>query len=77
MVVWGSKSKSAPYMTAFCFGDELPKASHALTAHLNGETCALPQDSGLAWNEFRSAKESQYFDYSGRGYQYTCIEFVG
>ena len=77
MVVWGSKSKSAPYMTAFCFGDELPKASHALTAHLNGGTCALPQDSGLAWNAFRSAKESQYFDYSGRGYQYTCIEFVG
>jgi len=22
-------------------------------------------------------RESQYFDYSGRGYQYTCVEFDG
>ena len=77
MVIWGTKSKSAPFMSSFCFGDELPKDSHAFAAHPNGESCALPQGSGLPWNEYRKAQESQYFDYSGRGYQYTCIEFEG
>jgi len=77
MVIWSSKSKSAPFMSAFCFGDELPKESHALAAHVNGEACTLPQASGLSWNTYRNAQESQYFDYSGRGYQYTCIEFDG
>lgn len=76
VVIWGSKSKSAPYMSSFCFGDELPKDSPALAAHLNGDSCALPQEFGVSWNECRKAQESQYFDYSGRGYQYTCIEFA-
>lgn len=75
MVIWGSKSKSSPYMPAFCFGDELPTESHARTAKLSDDTSKLVQDSGLAWSEYRTARESQYFDYSGRDYQYTCIEF--
>lgn len=75
MVIWGCKSKSAPFMSAYRFGDELPTGSHALSAHVSGETCELQQDSGTSWNEYQTAKESQYFDYSGRGYQYTCIEF--
>lgn len=75
MVIWASKSKSAPFVSAFCFGDELPNNSQALAAYRNAESCTLPQDSGLCWNEYYNAQESQYFDYSGRGYQYTCIEF--
>jgi hypothetical protein len=75
MVIWGTKSKSAPFMSAFCFGDDLPQDSPALAAHMNGGACTEMQDFGLSWNESRNAQESQYFDYSGRGYQYTCIEF--
>lgn len=75
MIIWGAKSKSAPYMSAFCLGDELPEHSHALEAHNSGDTCKLAQESRLSWNDNRKTTESQYFDYSGRGYQYTCIEF--
>lgn len=75
MVIWAKKSKSAPFMSAFLFGDELPADSHALSAHVSSDSDEFHQSSGLSWNEYRTTRESQYFDYSGRGYQYTCIEF--
>lgn len=74
-IIWSSKSKSAPFMSAYCFGDDLPAGSHALTAHLGRDASELPHNSGTSWNEYQESSESQYFDYSGRGYQYTCIEF--
>jgi len=76
-VIWGSKSKSAPFMSSFCFGDELPKESHAFAANQKRDSEAFIHESGFAWNKDMNAHESQYFDYSGRGYQYTCIEFDG
>ncbi len=75
MIIWACKSNSAPYMSAYCFGNELPEKSHARESHINNLTCTEQQDVGHAWNEHRRAKESQYFDHSGNGYQYTCIEF--
>ena len=73
----GHKEQVSPFMSAFCFGDELPQDSHAFAAHMNSGVCTAMQESELSWNENRNARESQYFDYSGRGYQYTCIEFDG
>ncbi|WP_111560140.1 ImmA/IrrE family metallo-endopeptidase [Paracoccus sediminilitoris] len=75
IILWACKSASAPYMAAYCFGDELPETSLALVAHREGSGSLEAEDSGDAWNNFFHAKESQYFDTSGRGYQYTCIEF--
>lgn len=75
MIRWACKSDSAPYMSAYCFGTELPKDSHAFESHRLGLTCRDQYEVGYAWNEQRRAKESQYFDISGKGYQYTCIEF--
>ena len=77
MIIWGTKSKSAPYMSAFCLGGELPPDSHAHVAHMNGGACSTAQEFGFSWSDAYNAWESQYFDYSGRGYQHTCIEFGG
>lgn len=74
-ILWAVKSKSAPYLTSYCFGDELPEGSHALECKLNGEASAERKMVGPIWNDDRHAFESQYFDQSGRGFQYTCIEF--
>jgi len=75
MILWAAKSESAPYMASYCFGDELPKDSHAVSCQQNGEEGTERQAVGPVWNDLRHAFESQYFDQSGQGYQYTCIEF--
>ena len=75
MILWATKSDSAPYMISYCFGDELPHGSHALACHRNGQTGCERQAVGPVWNDARHAFESQYLDQSGQGYQYTCIEF--
>jgi hypothetical protein len=75
IILWTAKSESAPFMTSYRFGDELPVGSHALTCHENADAGTGRQAVGPVWNDSRHAFESQYFDRSGRGYQYTCIEF--
>lgn len=75
MVLWASKSEKAPFMKSFCFGDELPEASQAAQHKSENEMCIERESVGYAWNDVHPAFESQYFDASGRGYQYTCIEF--
>lgn len=75
MIIWAAKSKSAPFMTSFCFGDELPTGSHALTSFQNGDEDTARRAVDPVWNNDHHAFESQYFDTSGQGYQYTCIEF--
>lgn len=75
MIIWAIKSDIAPYMTSYCFGDELPVGSHALACHHNGDEETKRKAVGPVWNESRHAFESQYFDSTGQGYQYTCIEF--
>ena len=64
MINWACKSDSSPFMTPFCPGDELPES-----------TQGSGSDIGMFWNDVRPSRESQYFDTSGRGYQYTCIQF--
>ena len=64
MVNWACKSDSAPFMTAYRCGDELPESARS-------SDCEI----GTSWNAVRPSRESQYIDNSGRGYQYTCIEF--
>lgn len=77
MIIWCCKAKNAPFLTAYKFGDELPQDSIAKrSTHENGVLLG-PEQSGPSWNEYQSCRESQYFDYSGKGYQYTCIEFTG
>ena len=75
MILWAAKSESAPYMASYCFGDELPEGSHAVSCHQNSEEGTERQAVGPVWNDLCHAFESQYFDQSGQGYQYTCIEF--
>jgi hypothetical protein len=75
MILWSAKSDTAPYMASYCFGDELPIGSHALSCHQGNDAGFERQAVGPVWNDQRHAFESQYFDGSGRGYQYTCIEF--
>ncbi|RED16718.1 ImmA/IrrE family metallo-endopeptidase [Parasphingopyxis lamellibrachiae] len=75
MILWAKKSPSAPYMKAFCSGDELPSDSEAGKLSASSSRHSDDVDSGHAWNEYRRSAESQYFDQTGRGYQYTCIEF--
>jgi len=75
MILWAAKSDAAPYMASYCFGDELPTGSHALSCHQSNEADVERQAVGPVWNDYRHAFESQYFDGSGRGYQYTCIDF--
>lgn len=74
-VLWAVKSTAAPFMSAYRFGDELPKDSHARQCAEKGT--AINGSTGISedWNENWLAKESQYFETSGLGYQYTCIEF--
>ncbi|GAK34332.1 hypothetical protein JCM17846_33210 [Iodidimonas nitroreducens] len=77
-ILWARRSNSAPYMTAYLFGDELPESSHIMVAYRAGSRVPPTLECvGNAWNRFQQARESQYFETSGRGYQYTCIEFDG
>lgn len=75
MIIWATKSNSAPYMSSYCFGDELPKGSHALASYQSGDDDTERKAVDPVWNDTLHAFESQYFDASGQGYQYTCIEF--
>jgi hypothetical protein len=75
MIRWATKSQSAPFIGKFCFGDELPEGSHALESFKSGGSSTERTPVGTVWNDFQNAVESQYFDQSGQGYQYTCIEF--
>lgn len=75
MIIWATKSNSAPYMSSYCFGDELPSGSHALASYQSGDDDTERKAVGPVWNDTHHVFESQYFDASGRGYQYTCIEF--
>lgn len=75
IIIWATGSKSAPYMTNYRFGDELPDGSHALASYQNGSENTERKVVETVWHDTRHAFESQYFDSSGQGYQYTCIEF--
>ena len=75
MIVWAARSKSAPFMSSYCFGDELPDGSHALASYQGGDASTERRAVDAVWNDTRHAFESRYFDSSGQGYQYTCIAF--
>jgi len=75
MIIWATKSNSAPYMNSYLFGHDLPAGSRAIECFKNGDPGTERQAVGPVWNDLRHAFESQYFDHSGQGYQYTCIEF--
>lgn len=75
MILWSTKSEAAPYMARYRFGDELPAGSHALNCCNSRDIGVERQAVGPVWSEYRHAFESQYFDGTGLGYQYTCIEF--
>lgn len=77
MILWTCRSKSAPYLLSYKFGDELPLMSAARMTPDVGITTTEAIQSGLSWSNLQCCKESQYFDRSGMGYQYTCIEFTG
>lgn len=78
MIFWSCKSKSAPFLRSYKFGDELPVGSAAAST-IGSSTSATTEAlaSGNAWSDTQCCNESQYFDSSGQGYQYTCIEFTG
>jgi IrrE N-terminal-like domain len=76
-ILWSIKSKSAPYLRAYCSGDELPEGSEASGTSSNGLLTTEPTQSGFSWSDAQCCKESQYFDHSANGYQYTCIDFTG
>lgn len=76
IILWAVKSEKAPFMTKFCFGDDLPPASQAARSLASGDNGSEAREVGRVWSEVQDAIESQYFDESGLGYQYTCIEFV-
>ena len=75
MIVRAAKSKSAPFMPSYCFGDEPPDGSHALASYQGGDGNTGRRAVDAVRNDTRHAFESQYLDSSGQGYQYTCIEF--
>ena len=75
MIVRAAKSKSAPFMSSYCFGDEPPDGSHALASYQGGDGNTERRAVDAVRNDTRHAFESQYLDSSGQGYQYTCIEF--
>jgi hypothetical protein len=75
MVLWATKSSSAPYMSAYSFGHELPVNSSAFSYQNTKENCSEPIYSEYAWNDYDGSYETHYFDGSGEGYQYTCIRF--
>ena len=74
-ILWTKKSDSAPYMKAYCIGDDLPEKSDAKACESDIEVSGLEQEWAYSWSDTRRSKESHYFDRSGMGYQYTCIEF--
>ena len=74
-VLWACRSETAPYIQSYRCGDELPPDSAAQKAF---ESREFPKESRIlnsAWNADHESLETQYFDASGRGYQYTCIAF--
>lgn len=75
VILWSTKSEAAPFMPRYRFGDELPEGSHALNCYHARDASVERQAVGPVWNDYQHAFESQYFDVSGRGFQYTCIEF--
>lgn len=75
IVLWGTKSKNAPYVTSLRFGDDLPEGSNAKSAWKNRSDESVLVESEGVWSKYKTATESQYFDSSGLGYQYTCIIF--
>jgi hypothetical protein len=75
IVLWGTKSKNAPYVTSLRFGDDLPEGSNAKSAWKNRSDEYVLVESEDVWSKYKTATESQYFDISGLGYQYTCISF--
>lgn len=77
MTRWGCKSEAAPFLKSLRFGDDLPAESHARVFQVSGEENTAVQDWTNAWNDYQLSRESQYFDSTGNGYQYTCIEFDG
>ncbi|WP_151720296.1 ImmA/IrrE family metallo-endopeptidase [Gemmobacter serpentinus] len=77
MIVWSSKSKTSPFLRAFKFGDELPELSYAKNPPPSEVAITDSVQTGYSWSESQCCKESQYFDYSGNGFQYTCVEFTG
>ncbi len=75
IILWATKSKSAPYVKAFVFGQVLPYGSQARKMYENRMLLSDRMASKHIWSDYHDCEESQYFDESGLGYQYTCIEF--
>ena len=75
MILWAKSSSKAPFMEAYRFGDELPEYSEAKRQLRDGHRSSDRVETDFAWSENKRAEETQYFDQSGLGYQYTCIEF--
>ncbi len=76
MINWSCKSNEAPFMSSYMPGDELPKNSIALKGLTSDTISGSCMTSENSWCQGWHTKESQYFDNSGLGYQYTCIEFA-
>jgi Zn-dependent peptidase ImmA (M78 family) len=75
MILWSTKGRTAPFLTAYRSGDELPVESDAAKCFNLKSTNFLPKIRNFSWNSSWIAEESHYLDSSGQGYQYTCIEF--
>lgn len=75
MILWCTKSKTAPYMSSYLMGDELPANSCALRCYETQIAEPPSAAKNTAWNDDWLARESHYLDTIGEGYQYTCIEF--
>jgi hypothetical protein len=75
MILWCTKSQSAPYLLAGRSGDELPAGSCAFRCYQTQEPDPPVKNTNLSWNENWLARESHYIDSIGMGFQYTCIEF--
>lgn len=76
MIVWAEKSGTAPFMSSFLFGDELPEFSQAKECADSPNNFDEPPIETDAWHQTMRCIESQYVDKSGLGFQYTCLEFV-
>ncbi len=75
MILWSKKSQKAPYMNSFVFGDELPPGSAARSFAEGTAQSSAEVHRSTAWCDSTVAAETCYFDGSGLGYQYTCVEF--
>ena len=76
-ICWGCKSENAPFVKNMAFGSELPNDSLAIQGKCKLTSSMDPVKCGFAWSTSQQAVESNYFDESGLGYQYTCIQFTG